>query len=244
VAGSDFAKVEGLSRTVPAKSAGSVQSVLLVAGILLVVVLAFSGGYWLGKEHGAQIAESAEKARLVEQIKQQEQEMAKLREEAKQRRKDADVSTSKIGDLTFYNDLPKQSVTPAPLSGTGDSPVANLPATTPKPDVPVSAAPEPSPSSGDDLLRNIIQREMAGGKVAAEYVVQVASFRGSDEASPLLKQLDTLGVKATVRPVDLAGKGRWFRVYVGPYGSRDEADKVRLKIKKALKIDGLVLRNG
>jgi len=244
VAGNDFAKVEGLSRTVPAKSAGGVQSVLLVAGILLVVALAFSGGYWLGKEHGAQIADSAEKARLVAQLKQQEQEMAKLREEAKQRRKDADVSTSKIGDLTFYNDLPKQSVTPAPLSGTGENPVADLPAVSSKPDMPATVTPQTSISTGDDLLRNIIQREMAGGKLAAEYVVQVASYRGSDEATPLLKQLDALGVKASVRPVDLAGKGKWFRVYVGPYGSRDEADKARQKIKKSLKIDGLVLRNG
>jgi len=244
VAGSDFARVESLSRTIPAKSAGGVQSVLLVAGILFVVALAFSGGYWLGKEHGAQIADSAEKARLVEQIKQQEQEMAKLREEAKQRRKDANVPTSKIGDLTFYNDLPKQSVTPAPLSGTGENPVADLSPDSRKQDVPATTAPEPVASSGNDLLRNIIQREMAGGKEVAEYVVQVASFRGPDEAAPLMKHLDALGMKATVRSVDLAGKGRWFRVYVGPYDSRDAADKVRLKIKNELKIDGLVIRNG
>ncbi|HXH72548.1 MAG TPA: SPOR domain-containing protein [Mariprofundaceae bacterium] len=241
MAGSDFAKLEAPGRAVAPKSSGF-SSFVLVAGILLVVALAFSGGYWLGKEHGAQIAESAEKARLVEQIKQQQEEMAKLRQEAQQQRRDADVSTSRIGDLTFYNDLPKQSVTPAPLSGTGVAP----------PDEMASPAEQPAPqpnsqttakAAGDDLLRNIIQREMTGGAASAAYVVQVGSFRSSPETAPLLKSLAGLGVHASVRQVDLKEKGQWYRVYAGPYPSRDEADKARLQIRKNLKIDGLVLRD-
>lgn len=238
LAGSDFAKLEAPSRATAPKPSG-VPSFLLAAGIMLVVALAFSGGYWLGKEHGAQIVESAEKARLVEQIKQQQQEMAKLRQEAQQQRRDADVSTSRIGDLTFYNDLPKQSVTPAPLSGTGVAPPEEMASPAAQPG---SQATGKSPA-GDDLLRNIIQREMSGGQSSAAYVVQVGSFRSDAETQPLVRRLSGLGLHASVRPVDLKEKGRWYRVYAGPYASRDEAEKVQQQIRTGLKINGLVLRD-
>lgn len=239
MADNDFAHVEAPS--LPSKASG-VSSFLLVAGILAVVALAFSGGYWLGKEHGAQIADSAEKARLVAQIHQQEEEMAKLRKEAQQRRRDGDVSTSKIGDLTFYNDLPKQSVTPAPLSGTGVAKPVEMPSPAEEPPAPGKDTP-PQAANGDELLRNIIEREMTGGKLTPEYVVQVGSFRSRKETEPLLKRLDGVGLHSTVRKVDLKTKGQWFRVYVGPYASRKEADKAHVRIQKALKIDGLVLRD-
>ena len=72
-----------------------------------------------------------------------------------------------------------------------------------------------------------------------KYVVQVASFRAEADAGALAQKLKP-EFPAYVREVDLNEKGIWFRVLVGPWTQREEADEAQRRIKESAKLDGFV----
>ena len=61
---------------------------------------------------------------------------------------------------------------------------------------------------------------------SGEYVVQVASFKGDEDARTLQTRLLGKGHRAYLQRVDLGEKGIWTRVYVGFFNSADAAKKV------------------
>ena len=95
---------------------------------------------------------------------------------------------------------------------------------------PVSEAPpatkpqaQPAPAGGEESgpLR----------KVLRGWVVQVGSFSRRDNALALRDRLRKAGFATQVEKVTLA-KGTTYRVRVGPYLQRGEADKAQAKLKK------------
>ncbi|MDI4655677.1 SPOR domain-containing protein, partial [Xanthobacter autotrophicus] len=103
---------------------------------------------------------------------------------------------------------PMQNPIPAGLPD--PNPVTTVPAVAPS----QTAATTPAPSS------------------AGAYVVQVASQRSEADAMGSWRALQTkypnlLGnYRATVKKVDLADKGIYFRAQVGPFASRDQANEL------------------
>ncbi|MEK7792791.1 MAG: SPOR domain-containing protein [Pseudomonadota bacterium] len=67
---------------------------------------------------------------------------------------------------------------------------------------------------------------------AEKYYLQVGSFKKNDEAENLKAKLALLGVIASVQPIDLAERGIWHRVRVGPYTKKNEIDAVRASLKE------------
>lgn len=65
---------------------------------------------------------------------------------------------------------------------------------------------------------------------AEKYYLQVGSFRKNDEADNLKAKLALLGVIASVQSIDLAERGIWYRVRVGPYTKKNEVDAVRASL--------------
>lgn len=55
------------------------------------------------------------------------------------------------------------------------------------------------------------------------WALQVYSFRDSTSANEEIARLGRRGLKAAVRIVELPDSGRWWRIYVGSYASRNEA---------------------
>ena len=67
---------------------------------------------------------------------------------------------------------------------------------------------------------------------AAElYFVQVASFRQEANAKSLMRRLKEKGYKVRIVQVTL-GKGKWWRVKVGGFAERGEAERVKGALKK------------
>ena len=67
---------------------------------------------------------------------------------------------------------------------------------------------------------------------AAElYFVQVASFRQEANAKSLMKRLKEKGYKVRIVQVTL-GKGKWWRVKVGGFAERGEAERVKGTLEK------------
>lgn len=65
---------------------------------------------------------------------------------------------------------------------------------------------------------------------ANQYLIHVSSFRSIDRANEDAATLETRGYPIVVARVDLEAKGVWYRVYVGPIASRDDARSVKIRL--------------
>lgn len=97
-----------------------------------------------------------------------------------------------------------------------------------KPAKPEAAKPDPAKSKDADKAKP------AGG-----YVIQVAALADAAKARELQAKLAGAGLKAYTEQVQTA-KGPVTRVRVGPYASREAAEKVRPQLQK-LQLDGKVV---
>ncbi|MFQ5581495.1 MAG: SPOR domain-containing protein [Mariprofundaceae bacterium] len=244
MAGRDFAQVE--APTLTEEGSGQLRSALLVFGILSIVAISFMGGFWLGKEHGAQMVETAEKARLVTQVQEQQKELEALRKQAKQQQRDQGVSTTRVGELTFYNELPRQPVMPESLSTSAESKKSSSPKK-------VASDATGHENNTASALEKIIEQELArtvssskapDGNALAAFRLQVGSFQKRSDTRMLEEQLAGLGLPVYVQAVHLSELGRWYRVYAGPFASRSTAEKKQRLIKDKLKISALLVHGG
>lgn len=99
-----------------------------------------------------------------------------------------------------------------------------------------------APSTGrDEAARARAALEARAGGAAkdevravadARFVVQVGAFAEASTARETRQRVEKLGLKTYTQDVDTAA-GRRIRVRVGPFGSRDEADRVVGKLKSA-----------
>jgi hypothetical protein len=68
---------------------------------------------------------------------------------------------------------------------------------------------------------------------ARGYALHLASFRRRAGARRMARELGAKGVAARVQAVDLGAKGRWYRVLVGRFPSRKQAQAQGEKLKRA-----------
>ncbi len=107
------------ARKAPAGRKSGRESRLLLITLLMLLLVggSFFGGFTLGRKQGLNEASHADKARLLAQVRKQKKEIADLRRKRQahaQARKDVSVE---VGDLTFYNALPRERVVPPPPCG-------------------------------------------------------------------------------------------------------------------------------
>lgn len=74
------------------------------------------------------------------------------------------------------------------------------------------------------------------------YLVQVASFKRPEDAEAMKSRLANYGLEAHTKAVDLPQRGRWHRVYLGPYAKRDMAEQAKGKVHDHLKLSALLVR--
>jgi len=243
----DFAQVKVSKK--PESGSGS-GPLLIIFAIVFVAIACFIAGFWLAENQGVQQdsahpeLDAAQAQLKLSQARVDLQQarievLEKLVEEWK--RKSEESATNKVGELKFYHDLPRQSVTPAPVSDVPASKSSPSPALPPHPAKPPLEKPE-SAKTVDMQQADESAKETATDTVATIYQIQVASFRLKAEASRFQKKLFNAGFSAFIRSIDLAEKGNWFRVYAGPYSSIDIAEKAQAEIHKQIKIKGLLVR--
>ncbi len=64
------------------------------------------------------------------------------------------------------------------------------------------------------------------------YTIQISSFRDPQQSIQVARKLNTNGDPAFTSPVDISGKGRWYRVFVGNYTSLAEARSAADELKR------------
>jgi DedD protein len=126
----------------------------------------------------------------------------------------------------------------AALPGAAEASEDSAPVAEAEPPAPpdVAAAPPPAPPPLPSA-----QRAAAPASRAGKLSVQVGAFGESRAAEQLADSLRKSGLKVYVSPSAASeGEKRW-RVRVGPYASREEADKVAARLKTREKLPTWVL---
>ena len=83
------------------------------------------------------------------------------------------------------------------------------------------------PGAEEPVTEKQIKQAAKPGAPAENYLLQVGSFQNPADADNLKARLALLGVEAGVEPINLAEKGTWYRVRVGPYSKVEEINRLR-----------------
>ena len=149
-------------------------------------------------------------------------------------------SPKKTGSETAVNETPKE------LAGTEDSKVdLTFYDTLAKKNVPKVEEKKTTGSSAVAVIDKPSQtsNEAAGQPPAAQappkgiYQVQVVSLKEKDKADQICKKLSKLGYRPRIIATELQDRGKWFRVVVDGFESREQAQKSTNIITK--KISGV-----
>lgn len=167
-----------------------------------------------------------------------EQELAALKKkmlEQEQAKVDAQVS-GKGGEkppLGFYEALKSPQKQEKPFQSLPVETVQPKPAPVPKKP---AAKPKPKPAAQTKPVRPPKPRVAAPpvAKTAVQkgrFAVQIAAVQDAQNAEKLVTRLRKKGYRAYQIRSEVAGKGVWFRVRVGAYKDRAEADSMIAKLK-------------
>lgn len=83
----------------------------------------------------------------------------------------------------------------------------------------------------EQQLKQAAQQPASAPPSKDRYFLQAGSFQHADDADNLKAKLALLGVEAFAQSVDLAEKGIWHRVRVGPYTRIDDINRVRATLQ-------------
>ncbi len=232
--GRDYAKVQASARAKEKKESSSAFSALM---IVVVATLCFAAGFWLGDMQSRKVTgkisqsdfntlrSNLEKEKAAADLLQARIDSLEEQVEEWRGKAEADAHT-KVGDLKFYGDLPKQAVTPAPMPDS--KPAEARPMDKPL----VVTAPGSHPNASRDK------------NAMVSFRIQVGSFKSHSDAEALHARMSKAGFNGVVRDINLGERGRWFRVYAGPYQGRELAEGVVRELQEKLKIKGLLIRDG
>jgi cell division protein FtsN len=83
------------------------------------------------------------------------------------------------------------------------------------------------PGAEEPVTEKQIKQASKPGAPVENYLLQVGAFQNPADADNLKARLALLGVEAGVEPINLAEKGTWYRVRVGPYSKVEEINRLR-----------------
>src|SRR5262252_3818892 len=82
----------------------------------------------------------------------------------------------------------------------------------------------------DRQMREAAKQAGKPGAPKESYFLQVGSFPNPADADNLKARLALMGMEANVEPANVAGKGVWYRVRLGPFTRVDEINRVRQQL--------------
>jgi len=133
-----------------------------------------------------------------------------------------------LNDLEFYEKLARKKKAQLQEQSEGGPP--------PQKGRTATVSPPPALSAEQDRAGKKQQRPSMG-----KFTVQLASFKDLASARKFAARFNDLKPQATVRQVDLTGKGRWYRVQIGELSSRDEASAFAKRFTKKYRLQALVV---
>ncbi len=130
-------------------------------------------------------------------------------------------------------------VEPATEVTSDDLPAGDAPAETAAPVIQAPAVPpEPAAADPEPVAMDMAPFELPVGQDG--WALWLYSFPVLDQAEAEIVELGRRGIRADYRPVEVEGKGTWYRVYVGSFADRGAAKAAVAGLKDKLKHDWVV----
>ena len=150
--------------------------------------------------------------------------------------------------LTFQDELTKKVSEPA--SGPTKEPEPAK-AEVKEATTTVTTAPPPQPSVSDpappsrelpkqEPPREKLKKAIAAVEKGPAFTLQLSATQARDEADRFAAKLRSQGYQPYVVESDLKDRGRWFRVRMGKFATREAAAKFREDFRRETKIDAFV----
>ncbi|HEY6720451.1 MAG TPA: SPOR domain-containing protein [Burkholderiales bacterium] len=79
-------------------------------------------------------------------------------------------------------------------------------------------------------MREAANKAGKAGATKDAYFLQAGSFQNPADADNLKARIALMGLEASVEPANLAEKGVWYRVRLGPYTRVDEINRIRQQL--------------
>jgi hypothetical protein len=148
-------------------------------------------------------------------------------------------------DLTFYQVLGNKNSSHKADGGyssdAGALHVKEPAALAEKETMPVQKEVSKSPAAMEKPAQSAPLKADKKGKVDA-FQVQAGAYRDAGQAKKMAERLKSTGFNATVVPRDIPDKGRWFRVVVGDFESREKAKQAVSQIAEKIKGAKCIIR--
>jgi cell division septation protein DedD len=142
-----------------------------------------------------------------------------------------------LKDLEFYEKLAQKKKARLQESAPEKTTVKDKPSATAEAQAkPVAAQTQPKLASQQSAKASKEDKPSKGN-----FTVQLASFKDQNSAKKFAARFKDLQPKATVRTVDLPGKGRWYRVQIGQLSSRDQASALADRLAKKYQLKAFVI---
>ena len=146
-------------------------------------------------------------------------------------------STVPAGPARVTNAAKKLSALPRPLAVTSASSGSKQAVTAPKePEQPAKVAGSMGPKSPGSVV------PASSNKPKARFLLQLSSFQERGEAEAFARRF--AAQNAYVVATELPGKGTWYRVRVGSYGSMQEAAVAKTNFERDHNVIAYVAGNG
>jgi cell division protein FtsN len=208
------------------------MGVLILLGVM-VAVFAFTLGVHLGKKARVREAGAGKDSPAVATVPDQSPNHQEIAEQAKGTQAAAesvltDSLHEEVQKTGIHLDTPRQIDLP-------EKPRAENAGATTEPSAPKA---EMETENAAPMTKMQPQTPVAR---PGHFSLQIGSFPTPEDAAARLKALDASGLNGTVREVDLPGKGKWYRVYLDGFPSKEEATKAGDKYRIEHKIDSFIV---
>lgn len=206
------------------------MAVLLLLGVM-VAVFAFTLGVHLGKRvggkaPGAPAAETAPVATIADKTPDGKD----LADQTKNAAQAADDTL----DQSLHDEVQKTGLkldTSHPVDLPKDAKSANAGATT------LKTAAEIDKPADEETSAPVTAKKIAPG----HYTLQVGSYPQLKEARSRADEIRGQGLAPTVQEAEIQGKGRWYRIYIGEFPTKFEAEKAGEHYQAERLIDSFVV---
>lgn len=215
---------------------------VLVAFVILLICLvaAFFSGVWVGREEAARVGGPEEAA--AEAPAEEPEEPPPPVEEGVEELSFFDEEGDEGGEPAATSGDVRSGAPPEGAAGTPGSPGATG---AEDPERPESFASEPSreaPERGAESPANPRQTVNPSGALAGgDLVVQVLSSSDQNAARELLERLRAADFRAFISPLADGGE-TFYRVRVGPFEHRSDAERVEKELKRRFGLDTWITR--
>jgi hypothetical protein len=235
----DFGYVEAANGEQHGNAMTANKPLIITVIATVFAMICFAVGFYMGEQHGLELNKGNKHEELISKLQKQKQEIQTLKEDA-QKRQAQEANTSQVGELTFYNELPDQSINPEPLDAKPLS--KDNSAFLDKLEAQLQKKDKHSAENTAQTIEEAISAHMQTS--SRSFRIQVASFRENKEALALTYKLGNIGVPAEVQRIDIQDKGVYYRVYTKSYMKEQDAIQAKSLIFKKLKLKGIMVQNG